>query len=47
MQEYKFSAENCFTVECEKREPVVVVATERRIAQCWVRGLLVLAEKKG
>ena len=47
MQEHKFSAENCFTVECEKREPVVVVATERRIAQCWVRGLLVLAEKKG
>ena len=44
----KVSEENCFTVEFdEKREPLVVVAMQKRIAQCWVRGLSLLVANKG
>ena len=39
--------ENCFTVEMKNRGPLVVVATERRIAQSWVRGLNLLVAEKG
>lgn len=47
LEQFKLSRENCFTVELENRERLVVIAPERRIAQCWVRGLSLLAANKG
>ncbi|XP_028404786.1 LOW QUALITY PROTEIN: 1-phosphatidylinositol 4,5-bisphosphate phosphodiesterase eta-2-like [Dendronephthya gigantea] len=46
LEQFKVSRENCFTVELENRERLVVIAPEKRIAQCWVRGLSLLAANK-
>lgn len=40
------SCKNCFTVEFEQRQKLVVVAKEKHTAQCWVRGLSLLSTDK-
>ncbi|XP_046839903.1 1-phosphatidylinositol 4,5-bisphosphate phosphodiesterase eta-2-like [Xenia sp. Carnegie-2017] len=46
VKNFKFSRDNCFTVEIINRHPLVVLASEKRIAESWVRGLALLITQK-